>query len=138
MEKDVVLDHIAIAVNELTSSQKVFEDIGFSFADEREVVESQKVTTAFAQVDDHAHIELLEPTEDAGAIYDYLQKKGQGIHHLCFRVKDVVQKCNELQEKGYRLIYPEPVDGAGNCLVNFIHPKSGGGVLIELSQKKDS
>lgn len=134
--KEAVLDHIAIAVKNIEESAKIYEDLGFKFADEREVVESQGVTTAFAHVDENAHIELLEPLGENGAIYDFIQKKGEGIHHICFKVKDVAKKCQELKDKGYRLIYPEPVDGAGNCLVNFIHPKSSNGVLIEVSQKK--
>jgi methylmalonyl-CoA/ethylmalonyl-CoA epimerase len=131
---EVVLDHIAIAVGSLEFSQKVFEDIGFHFNPKREIVSAQKVETAFAPVDQHAHIELLKPTESAGAIYDFIQKKGPGIHHLCFKVTDVKSKCLELKKKGYQFIYPEPVEGAGHCLVNFIHPKTTGGVLIELSQ----
>lgn len=132
--KDSVLDHIAIVVNSLDESQKVYEDMGFTFKPEREVVESQGVTTAFARVDHSANIELLEPYGESGPIHKYLEKKGPGIHHLCFRVKDVFKKCEELKEKGYVLINEKPIIGAHNCLVNFIHPKSTGGVLIEVSQ----
>lgn len=132
--KDSVLDHIAIAVNSLDEAQKTYEDLGFSFLPEREVVESQGVTTAFAKVDQHANIELLEPFGESGPIHKYLEKKGPGIHHLCFRVKDVHATCAELKSKGYVLLNEEPVVGAHNCLVNFIHPKSTGGVLIEVSQ----
>ncbi len=135
MLDDAFLDHVAIAVKDLDISQKVYEDIGFTFQKEREVVESQGVTTAFAHIDTHAHIELLCPYGEDGPIHKFIEKNGQGIHHLCFRVKDVKQKCEELKNKGYRLIYEAPTVGAGNCLVNFIHPKSTGGVLIEVSQK---
>jgi methylmalonyl-CoA epimerase len=134
---DCYLDHVAIVVEDLDKSQKIYEDLGLAFDDKREVVESQGVMTAFAPIDQRAHIELLCPHGEDGPIHQYLAKKGPGIHHLCFRVKDVVSRCAELREKGYRLIYDEPTAGANNCLINFIHPKSTGGVLIELAQKMD-
>lgn len=132
--EDCVLDHIAIAVRSLEEGRKTYEDLGFVFHEEVEVVEEQKVKTQFAQVDTHSRVELLEPTEEGSNIDKYIQKNGPGIHHLCFKVKDVKAKQAELVAKGYRLIYPEPVVGAGNCLVNFVHPKSTGGVLIEISE----
>lgn len=131
---DAVLDHIAIAVKSIDDTQKVYEDLGFTFKPDREVVASQGVTTAFAQVDQHANIELLEPYGENGPIHKYIEKKGPGIHHICFRVKDVRKTCTDLKAKGYVLLNEEPVVGAHNCLVNFIHPKSTGGVLIEVSQ----
>ncbi len=134
--KDSVLDHVAIAVKDLDKSQKIWEDMGLKFSSEREVVETQGVTTAFAQMDENAHLELLCPYGENGPIHKFLEKKGEGIHHLCFKVPDVEAKCNELKEKGYVLLNESPIDGANNCLVNFIHPKSTGGVLIEVSQKK--
>ncbi|MFY7993681.1 MAG: methylmalonyl-CoA epimerase [Bacteriovoracaceae bacterium] len=133
--KDCVLDHVAIAVRSIASARKVYEDMGLVFGDHLEEVKDQKVMTAFAQIDQHGHIELLEPTSEESTIHKYIESKGEGIHHLCFRVPDVAAKQTELTNKGYRFIYPEPKIGAGGCLVNFIHPKSAGGVLIELSQK---
>lgn len=135
---NLYLDHIAIAVSDLESRVKVYEDIGFKFAKQREVVESQKVITAFAHVDSHAHLELLMPINNDGPIQKFIEKNGEGIHHLCFRVDDVLLKGRELVKKGYKLIYETPQIGANNCLVNFIHPKSTGGVLIEISQKKEA
>ena len=132
--KDCFLDHVAIAVKSLDVSTKVYEDLGLKFNPEREVVESQGVKTAFAHVDEHAHIELLEPLNENSPIHKYIEKNGEGIHHLCFKVPDVNKTCEELKAKGYRLIYDTPVPGANNCLVNFIHPKSTGGVLMEVSQ----
>jgi methylmalonyl-CoA/ethylmalonyl-CoA epimerase len=134
--KDCYLDHIAVAVANLDDAEKIYEDLGLKF-DKREVVEEQKVTTSFAHIDEHAHIELLEPINNEGPIAKYLEKKGPGIHHMCYRVPDVQKKMDELKEKGYVLLYEEPSKGANNCLVNFIHPKSTGGVLIEISQKMD-
>jgi methylmalonyl-CoA/ethylmalonyl-CoA epimerase len=133
--KDCVLDHIAIAVKSIDSAKKVWEDMGLTFAPELEIVEDQKVKTAFANIDVNGHIELLEPTSNESTIHKFIEQKGEGIHHLCFKVPDVKKKTAELTAKGYRFIYPEPRIGAGGCLVNFMHPKSTGGVLIELSQR---
>lgn len=132
---DCILDHIAIAVRSIDVSEKFYKDLGLTFAPEREIVEEQKVKTAFANIDVNAHIELLEPTDSESTIQKFIDTKGEGIHHICFKVKDVVAKTNELTAKGYRFIYPAPRLGAGGCLVNFMHPKSTGGVLIELSQR---
>ncbi len=132
---DCVLDHVAIAVKSISSAKKIYEDMGLVFSPNLEEVKEQKVITAFAQIDKHGHIELLEPTSEESTIHKYIQSKGEGIHHLCFRVTDVKAKQAELLAKGYRFIYPEPKLGAGGCLVNFMHPKSTGGVLIELSEK---
>jgi methylmalonyl-CoA epimerase len=132
--KDCFLDHVAIAVKNLDSAQKVYEDLGLSFSKDREIVESQKVTTAFAHIDEHAHIELICPINEEGPVQKFIEKNGEGIHHLCFKVPDVVKKCEEMKSLGYQLIYEKPFNGANNCLVNFIHPKSTGGVLIEISQ----
>lgn len=135
--RDSYLDHVAVVVENIEESIKVYEDLGLEFEPDREVVESQGVTTAFASIDENAHIELLEPYGEDGPIHKYIKKKGPGVHHLCFRVKDVTAKSEELKKNGYILINENPVPGAGGCLVNFIHPKSTGGVLIEISQKAD-
>lgn len=132
---DCVLDHIAIAVKSIQTAKEVYEDMGLSFAPEIEEVKDQKVFTAFASVDKNAHIELLEPTSTESTIHKFIESKGEGIHHLCFKVPDVKAKTAELTAKGYKFIYPEARLGAGGCLVNFMHPKSTGGVLIELSQR---
>ena len=133
--KDCVLDHIAIAVNDIEESVKLYRALGLKFSDKREIVESQKVKTAFCHIDENAHIELLEPTEASSNIQKYIDKKGPGIHHLCFRVKDIKKKQQELQEQGFVFTSEQPFDGANNCLVNFIHPKSMNGVLVEISEK---
>lgn len=131
---DCILDHVAIAVSDLDRAQKVYEDLGLKFGNKREVVESQKVTTAFAHIDQNAHLELVCPLNGEGPIQKFIEKNGEGIHHLCFKVPDVVKKSEEMVALGYRLIHEKPFVGANNCLVNFIHPKSTGGVLIEISQ----
>jgi len=133
--QDCILDHIAIAVKSIESSKRIYQDMGMTFATEIEEVKEQKVLTAFAQIDENAHIELLEPTSDESTIHKFIESNCELIHHLCFNVNDVVKKTQELTDKGYRFIYPSPRLGAGGCLVNFIHPKSTGGVLIEISQR---
>lgn len=132
--KDCFLDHIAIAVNDLDIAEKMYTNLGLTF-NYRETVEDQQVETSFAHVDENAHIELLKPINGQGPIQKFLDSKGPGIHHMCFRVPDVILKSNELRAQGMILLYEEPRKGANNCLVNFIHPKSTGGVLIEISQK---
>lgn len=132
---DAVLDHVAIAVKSIDGAIPFYQMLGLKFKDEREVVESQKVKTAFAPIDTNANIELLEPTDESSPIAKYLAKKGEGLHHLCFKVDDVVGKQAELASKGIIFTSEKPFKGAHNCLVNFIHPKSTGGVLIEISQK---
>ena len=131
------LDHVAIAVKDLDKGIAIYNDLGLNFDEAREIVKEQGVVTAFASIDENAHLELLAPIDDEGTIANFIKKNGEGIHHICFRVENVAQKSEDLIRKGYRLIYPEPVRGANNCLVNFIHPKSTGGVLIELSEKKE-
>ena len=132
--KDCYLDHVAIAVSDLDRSVEIWSKLGLKFSDMREVVESQLVTTAFASIDEHAHIELLCPYGEGGTIKKFIEKNGEGIHHLCFKVPDVVKKMEELKANGFRFIYESAQPGANNCLVNFIHPKSTGGVLVEISQ----
>jgi len=135
LSQDCILDHIAIAVKDISVAKKIWEDLGLTFSPEMEEVKEQKVITAFAQIDQNAHIELLEPTSSESTIHKFIETKGEGIHHLCFKVLDVNKKTEELTAKGFKFIYPAPKIGAGGCLVNFIHPKSTGGVLVEISQR---
>jgi methylmalonyl-CoA/ethylmalonyl-CoA epimerase len=134
---EVYLDHIAVATKDLESSVSIFTKLGLNFSEDREVVEDQKVKTAFAKIDKHANLELLEPINNEGPIQKYIEKKGEGIHHLCFRVDDVNITMNKLKKEGFVFIYEKPKVGAHNCLINFIHPKSTGGILIEVSQKQE-
>jgi methylmalonyl-CoA/ethylmalonyl-CoA epimerase len=133
--KDMTLDHVAIAVADLDIAVKAYEAMGLSFSPEREEVKEQGVMTAFASIDQVAKLELLAPNGSDGPIKSFLEKKGPGIHHLCFRVEDIKHKCQELRQQGFILLYEEPRVGAHEMLVNFIHPKSTGGVLIEINQK---
>lgn len=136
--EDCHLDHVAIAVSDLELSISKYENLGLVFDSKREVVASQKVKTAFAAIDTKAHIELLESTDESGPIGKFIAKNGEGIHHLCFRVSNVIDKQKDLEAKGIKFISEKPFEGANNCLVNFIHPKSMNGVLIELSQRMET
>ncbi len=129
------LDHIAIAVRDIEESVTFFEMLGLKFSEHREVVESQKVKTAFCKIDENSKIELLEPTSQESTIHKFLEKRGEGIHHLSFSVEDVAILQKDLEGKGIKFIYEKAFVGAENCLVNFIHPKSAKGILIEISQK---
>lgn len=127
------LDHIAIAVPDLEKAIKRFmEDFGLKY-EGTEDVDAAKTTTAFFPLPETS-IELVHPLRGEGPIAKYLDKKGGGIHHLCFRSDDIHADVARLKEKGYQFLSDEPTVGAHNCLVIFIHPKSCDGVLIELNQ----
>ena len=127
------LDHIGIAVRSIEAAS-IYAALGLSI-DHVETVETQGVRTAFLSVGD-SHLELLEPTGPGSSVAKFIEKRGEGIHHLCFRVTDLEKHLRELQEKGFRLINEHPVPGAQGCRVAFLHPAAGNGVLIELSEKE--
>ncbi len=129
------IHHIGIAVNKLDEAVKVYETFLKDVEPEFEEVESQKVKVAVIALGD-SRIELLEPTADDSPIAQFMLKKGSGIHHLCIEVDDVKKSLSALEEKGYRLIDKEPREGAMGMQIAFVHPKSTGGVLLELCQKK--
>lgn len=133
--KDLTLSHIAIAVSDLDKAQSFYTSLGLKFFERREIVQDQGVETAFAQIDQSAQLELLKPHGEDGPIHQFIQKKGEGLHHLCFYVEDIKSKCQELRAQGVKLLYEKEKVGAHGDLINFIHPKSAGGVLIELAQK---
>lgn len=127
------LDHIAIAVPDLEAAiARFLEDFGLQH-DGNETVASQQTTTAFFSVP-ATHIELVNPLNGGGPIASYLEKRGPGLHHLCFRTDDIDADVSRLRAKGYQFIGDAPTPGAHGSRVIFIHPKSCDGVLIELSQ----
>ena len=129
-----VIDHIGIAVKSIDESLKFWEaTLGVKCAG-RETVADQKVTTAFLPIKD-TEVELLEPTSEDSAIAKFMQKKGEGIHHLAIRVDDLASCLAELKAAGVRLIDENPRPGAGGAMIAFIHPKATGGILLELSQR---
>jgi len=126
------LDHIGIAVKSLDAA-KVYEALGLSI-EHVETVETQKVKTAFLSVGD-SKLELLEPTGPDSAVAKFIERRGEGIHHICLRVDNIEEHLETLKAQGYRLINEAPVPGAHGCRVAFLHPSAGNGVLIELSEK---
>jgi methylmalonyl-CoA/ethylmalonyl-CoA epimerase len=134
--KVLKIDHLGIAVNSIEEAKKLFHDIlGLKF-EGTETVQEQKVTTAFFPVGD-SEVELLESTVPDGPIAKYLEKRGEGIQHIAFRVDNLEEALTELKEKGIRLIDEKPRKGAGGAKIAFLHPKSTHGVLIELSERED-
>jgi methylmalonyl-CoA/ethylmalonyl-CoA epimerase len=127
------IDHLGIAVNSLNEGRVFYEALGFTAMDIEEVP-SEKVKVGFLELANSAAIELLEPTSPDSAVAKFLAKRGPGIHHVCLRVKDIRAVIARLKAKGIQMIHDEPKQGAHNCLVAFIHPKSTGGILMELSQ----
>jgi methylmalonyl-CoA/ethylmalonyl-CoA epimerase len=130
------LDHLGIAVASLDEGVRFYEALGLELEGVEEVVE-QGVKVGFLPVGD-GRIELLEPTGPSSPIAKHLEKRGPGLHHVCLRVADIRSAMAALAERGYRLLSDEPQTGAHDCLVCFVHPKSTGGVLLELSQPAEA
>ena len=127
-----MLDHIAIATRSAASMRKLYELIGFRF-DGTEEVPSQNVVATFLDLDG-IHVELLEPTSEDSSVAKAIAKRGEGLHHLAFRVPSLAEAMARLKAEGYAFVYDEPQPGAGGKKINFIHPKDGGGVLVELCE----
>jgi methylmalonyl-CoA/ethylmalonyl-CoA epimerase len=122
-------------VKSIDAAKQIYEDLGLRI-EHFETVETQKVRTAFLSVGD-SNLELLEPTSADSTIAKYIEKRGEGIHHICLRVENIEEHLARLKERGYRLINDAPVPGAHGCRVAFLHPAAGNGVLIELSETHD-
>ena len=132
--KVLKIDHLGIAVNSIDDGKNFFSDIlGLEF-EGTETVQEQKVTTAFFPVGD-SEVELLESTAPDGPVAKYIEKKGEGIQHIAFRVENIEAALSELKEKGIRLIDETPRKGAGGAKIAFLHPKSTHGVLVELCER---
>ena len=132
--KILKIDHLGIAVNSIEDGKKFWTDaLGLEF-EGSETVEEQKVTTAFFPVGE-SEVELLESTAPDGPIAKFLEKKGQGIHHVAFRVENIEATLSELKEKGVRLIDEKPRKGAGGAKIAFLHPKATNGILVELCER---
>ncbi len=130
------INHIGIAVLNIEESLKIFKKI-FEFDNLHiETVESQKVRIASFNVG-NVLIELTEPTAEDSPIMKFIQKKGEGIHHIAFEVDTLANELTRLRDNNIILVNQNPVEGANNMLISFIHPKSTSGVLIELCQKNN-
>ena len=128
------IEHIGIAVNSLEVSNLVFEKLFGAPASKSELVESEGVKTSFF-MNGPNKIELLEATNPESPIAKFLEKKGEGIHHIAFDVEDIVSEIARLKEEGFVVLNEVPKKGADNKLVAFLHPKTTNGVLIELCQE---
>ena len=132
--KILKIDHLGIAVNSIAEGQQFWSDIlGLEF-EGTETIAEQKVTTAFFPVNE-SEVELLESTAPDGPVAKYIEKRGQGIQHVAFRVENIEEALQELKDKGVRLIDQKPRIGAGGAKIAFLHPKATGGVLVELCER---
>ena len=129
------IEHIGIAVKSIESSNKLFSALLGAEHYKTESVESEKVSTSFFRTGD-SKIELLEASDPQSPIAKFIEKRGEGIHHIAFEVADIKASMKKLKEEGFILLSEEPKQGADNKLVCFLHPKSTNGVLIELCQEK--
>jgi methylmalonyl-CoA/ethylmalonyl-CoA epimerase len=129
------IDHLGIAVQSLEESVKYYEESLGLKCERVEEIPSQKVKTAFFSVGD-THIELLEATEPDSPVGKFLEKNGEGIHHVAFATDDIGAQLAQASDAGCRLIHEQPIDGAGGKLVAFLHPKSTHGVLTEFCTPK--
>jgi methylmalonyl-CoA/ethylmalonyl-CoA epimerase len=127
------IDHLGIAVKSLAQAKKFYQTLGLEITDE-EVVESEKVKVAMIPLGD-SRIELLEPTGPDSTVAKFLEKRGEGLHHVALHVPDLSHAVEELKASGARLISDEIKVGAGGHLYVFVHPSSTGGVLLELVQE---
>ena len=127
------IEHIGIAVKELATSIPLFEKLLNSLCYKTELVQSEKVNTAFFQKGE-TKIELLESTDPSGVIAKFIERKGEGLHHIAFDVADIKAEMKRLQDEGFVLLNEEPKAGADDKLVCFLHPKGTNGVLVELCQ----
>ena len=129
------IEHIGIAVKDISVSNQLFEKLFGQVPYKQESVESEGVTTSFFKVGD-TKVELLEATSDDSAIAKFIDKRGEGIHHIAFEVADMDAEIERLKEENVTIINGTPKDGADNKRIIFLHPKSTNGVLIELCEEK--
>ncbi len=129
------IEHIGIAVKDLAISIPLFEKLLNSQCYKTELVESEKVNTAFFKTGE-SKIELVQSITPDGVIAKYIDKKGEGMHHIAFAVTDIYAEMERLKSEGFILLNETPKNGADNKLVCFLHPKNTNGVLIELCQDK--
>lgn len=128
------IEHIGIAVKDATTSIELFNKLFNTTPYKAEPVASENVNTIFYQVGPNK-IELLEATHADSAIAKFIEKKGEGIHHIAFDVEDIYAEMERLKSEGFVLLNEQPKKGADNKLICFVHPKSSNGVLIELCQE---
>ncbi|MBY0096456.1 methylmalonyl-CoA epimerase [Mesobacillus maritimus] len=129
------IDHIGVAVKSIEQALPFYTEVLQLPLLGIEEVESEMLRVAFLKIGE-SKIELLEPTSEESTVARFIEKRGEGIHHLAVGVDSIQERINEMKEKGIRMIHDKPKNGAGNASVAFMHPKSAGGVLVELCEKK--
>ena len=129
------IDHIGIAVSDLDKAIVTYEKILNKKLTKTERVESEKVETAFFDTGE-SKVELLGPTDETSVIQKFVDKNGEGLHHVAFEVDDIHREMDRLKNEGFRLLNEEPKQGADNKLIAFLHPKDNHGVLVELCQSQ--
>ena len=127
------VEHIGIAVKELSTSILLFEKLFDTTCYKTEIVEDEKIKTAFFKIG-QTKVELLENMGPGGVIAKYIENRGEGLHHIAFKVADIEAEMLRLSQAGFQLLSAVPKNGADNKLVCFLHPKNTNGVLIELCQ----
>jgi len=127
------IEHIGIAVKNIDSSNKLFSSILGEKPYKQEIVESEGVMTSFFQIGPNK-VELLEGLSEESPISKFIEKKGEGIHHIAFAVDNIYKTIEKLRNEGFKMIHEKPKKGADNKLIAFLHPKDSNGVLIELCQ----
>ena len=133
--KVLKIDHIAVAVNNIDHSKNIFELLGMEMG-EQEPIENERVNVLKIKTNNKNHtIELLEPLDELSVVKKFIDKKGEGIHHIALQVDNVYNAIEFLKSKSVELVYQNPQKGADNSLITFIHPSSTPGVLVELCQK---
>ena len=130
----VKIEHIGIAVKDIDAANKLFAALLGSPHYKTEGVESEKVSTSFYKIGE-SKIELLEASDPNSAIAKFIEKRGEGIHHIAFEVEDIMAEMKRLKDLGFLFTRDEPFPGADNKVVCFLHPKSTNGVLVELCQE---
>lgn len=128
------IEHIGIAVRDIRTANSLYEKLLGTAPYKEEAVESEGVITSFFMSGVNK-VELLQGTKEGNAISSFIEKKGEGIHHIAFEVDDIYAEMERLRKEGFTLINTEPKKGADNKLICFVHPKTTGGVLIELCQE---
>jgi methylmalonyl-CoA/ethylmalonyl-CoA epimerase len=129
------IEHIGIAVKDITNSNTLFAKLFGKEHYKIEAVESEGVSTSFFMLGE-TKIELVQSTSDNSAIAKFIEKKGEGIHHIAYDVEDIYAEIERLKKEGFEMINPEPKQGADNKLICFLHPKTTNGILVELCQEK--
>ena len=135
VELVIGVGHIGIAVNKLDEAISLYRDVLGLRLEGVHVVEEQKVRVAFFSTDGETRIELLEPTESESPVAKFIEKHGEGVHHIALKVRNIEAVLEELKKKGLRLVDEKPRIGVGGAKIAFIHPKSTRNVLLELCEK---